>query len=135
MGFQEWTDLPIMRMKDIISLDLGGGSIVNGSQGAVLMYNKDGTSHMDEFDKDDPEYKGVQSACAFEIDLPSSVDEMGFIITYSVVKSSTDNTITMQYFHKWSPWIFSIGISYIGGISVSPSSIYTEYSLQAGTAS
>lgn len=134
MGFQEWTDLPVLRSKDIISLDLGGGSIVDGSQDAILMYNKNGTSYTDEFDKDDSEYRGIQSACIFEIDLPSSVDDIGFIISYSIVKNSTDNTITMLYFHRWAPWMFSVGISYVGGITLSPTTIYTPYSLQTGTA-
>lgn len=131
---QEWKALPTMRSDDIISIDLGGGSIVNGSQCAVLMYSNNGTSYTEEFTNQSPEYIGIQSACAFKIGLPTSANELGILISYSVTKYSTDNTISMQYFHKWSPWAFSISVAYYVGISVSPSSIFTEYSLQCGTA-
>lgn len=131
---QEWKTLPTMRSDDIISLDLGGGSVVTGSQCAALMYSNNETIYTEEFTNQSPEYIGIQSACAFKIGLPTSADELGMFISYSVTKYSTDNTISMQYFHKWSPWVFSISVSYYVGISVSPSSIFTEYSLQCGTA-
>lgn len=133
LGTFEWIDLPLMRLKDIISIDLGGGSIVTGSQYSCLMYTKDNLDYVFEYDSSDENYIGVQSACSFEIDIPSGADALTMLISYSIVRNSTDNTITMQYFHKYLPWLLSISVSYIVGISVSPERIYTQYPLQCGT--
>lgn len=134
LGGCEWLDIPTMKIDDIVSVDLGNGSIVDGSQVLSVQYEKDGTLYEDAYDSDDENYEGTGTACAFEFNLPNSADSINVLIGYSITNSSDENTICLQYFHKFLPLPVSIGASYIIGISVSPESIFTEYSLQCGTA-
>lgn len=133
LGSYEWNTVPVMRYKDIISIDLGSGSIVKNSQVAVLQYTKNNATYSDEYNAASSEYQGVKTACTFKINLPNSASSMSALIGYSIKTSNPDNTITSQYFHNWCPLPFGVSISYIGGISVSPQSFFTEYNLQCGT--
>lgn len=134
LGGCEWTKLPIMRINDVISIDLGGGSIVNNSQTLTLQYKKDGTLYYDEYSNTDENYCGVGTACAFKVNLPNKADSMSFLIGYSIINSSPERSITLQYFHQFLPCNISISASMYVGISVSPPSLITEYNLQCGIA-
>lgn len=129
LGLFQWKSLPIMRLKDIASIDLKNGSIVTGSQIAVLQYTKNNIAYESKYTADDPEYIGLQSACAFKIDLPNSADEIALVLSYNIRCDSVYNTIAVQYFHKR---IF--GMDSIVGLFLSPSAVFTQYSLQCGTA-
>ncbi len=134
LGGCEWTKLPIMRMNDVISIDLGGGSIVNNSQACTLQYKKDGILYNDEYSNADENYCGTGTACVFKINLPNNADSMSFLISYSIINSFPERSITLQYFHQFLPCNISISASMYVGISVSPSSLITEYNLQCGIA-
>lgn len=134
LGSCEWTKLPIMRLSDVISIDLGGGSIVNDSQVCTLQYKKDGTLNNVEYSNADENYCGTGTACTFKVNLPNKADSMNFLIGYSIINSSPEQSITLQYFHKFLPCNISISASMYVGVSVSPSSLITEYNLQCGVA-
>ena len=132
IGGCEWKKLPVMRLKDIISLDIGSGSIQN-TQVLSVVYTKNGQSYEDAYDRNSNEYRGIGTACAFEFNLPNSADTMSIIIGYTINTPNRDNTISLQYFHKYLPATLSIGVSHVVGISVSLPFARTEYSLQCGT--
>lgn len=133
LGSAEWLDLPTVRDDDIISVDLGAGSIDEESPELCLYYEKNGTVEYENFDENDDNYKGEETACVFEFDLPSSVDSISVLVSYSIVNSSDENTITLLYFHKFLPLPISVGVSYIGGVSLTFEDIFTRYPLQCGT--
>lgn len=134
LGCCQWHDLPIMRIDDIISLDLGGGSIQAGSQMGALYYEKNGVEYEELYYNYSTNYRGTGTACVFEVNLPNSADTISVITSYNIINSNNENTITLQYFHKFLPLNVSISAAYIVGISVSPYSCVTEYNLQCGTA-
>lgn len=134
LGGCEWLDIPILQIDDIVSIDLGDGSVVDGSQILSVQYEKDGELHEDAYDSDDENYQGTGTACVFEYNVPNFPDTINVLIGYSIINSSDENTISLQYFHKFFPFPASISVSHIVGISVSPESIFTEYNLQCGTA-
>lgn len=134
LGGCEWLDIPIVQIDDIVSVDLGDGSMVDGSQILSVQYEKDGTLYEDAYDCDDENYEGTGTACAFEFNLPNFADSINVLIGYSIINSSDENTISLQYFHKFLPFPASVSAAYMVGISVSPESIFTEYNLQCGTA-
>lgn len=134
LGGCKWLELPTMRISDIISIDLGDGSIVSGSQELSVRYEKNGTSYEEAYDSADENYQGIGTACTFEFILPNSADSINVLISYSITNSSDENTISLQYFHKFIPLPVNISVAYDVGISVSPESIFTEYNLQCGTA-
>lgn len=133
-----WLDIPVMRSKDIISIDLGDGSIVNDSPNLLIRYTTtNGEEKEASYNYSMDEYCGTGTACAFEFNLPGgSINdgEMAATISYQMKDSTKENTISLQYFHKFIPFPVSISASYIVGISVSPASCVTEYNLQCGTA-
>lgn len=134
VGYCEWTDMPIVRYNDIISIDLGAGSIVNDSQELVVSYTKSGKTHNETYTKDDENYIGVGTSCSFEYDLKIGMKNLAMVISYSVTRTSNENTISLQYFHKFMPGNISVSVSDIVGISVGPNYTVTEYNLQCGTA-
>lgn len=134
LGGVEWTDMPILRYTDIISIDIGGGSIVNGSQECVLYYENNGVANEELYDSSDENYNGTGTACAFDVNIPLFLDSLSILVGYSIIKSNAENTICLQYFHKNWPFSASVSASYGIGISVSPIKYFTEYNLQIGTA-
>ncbi len=131
-----WTTAPLWRLKDTVSVSMGEGSIVNGTQEAIMQYKYDGVQQTETFDKDDNEYKGVASDCTFLINLPNSltkVSDLAFAVSYEIRGESDAVTVCGQYFHKIGACVTSISLSGEGlGISVSPSTLHRPYSIQCG---
>lgn len=100
----------------------------------MLRYTKNNTSYEETYSNDDDNYCGVGTACTFEYDLKVGMQDLSLVIGYEVTKSSDENTICLQYFHKFLPANISISLSSFVGIAVAPSFACTEYNLQCGTA-
>lgn len=139
IGGYNWERSPYMKLQDVISIDLGAGSLVNDSPQVIIQYTLKGEEEIKEksYNYNSNNYCGVGTACTFKIDWPAWDIKSGSVvglISYQVKSSKRENTITLQYFHKFFPWNISISVSAVVGISVSPESIVTEYNLQCGTA-
>ncbi|MBP3446477.1 MAG: hypothetical protein J6K64_04285 [Clostridia bacterium] len=135
MGACEWYSLPVMRWNDIISIDLGAGSIVNGSQALVIQYEHEDVLYEESYSYLNSEYIGEATKCVFQFDVPELMDSLVVAIGYNIKNESIYNTIYLQYFHNLFPWDLSIGISIeVVGISVTPGINNVPYGLQCGTA-
>lgn len=131
----EWLSVPTWRFDDTISVDIGAGSIVDYSPGAIISYKKNGTEQYDVFNEESTEYKGVGTACVFLIDLPNgitSISNLELTAYYDVLSSSDELTVSGQYFHKILSCTTSIDIGDSLGISVSPIKRHKPYSIQIG---
>lgn len=134
MGACEWDGAPFMKLKDIISLDLGAGSVVNGSQVLVLQYEKDAEFHELSYNENSVEYIGRDTDCIFKFDVPSGIDSLVIAVGYNIKNSSDYNTISLQYFHQYLPGNVDVSVSFYLGISLSTNWGMREYPLQCGTA-
>lgn len=135
LGVCEWLELPIARFIDVISIDLGAGSVVNDSQVLAVQYIRDGAFLETELNADSSYYQGAGTACAFKFDMPYSIDSLVVAVGYSIKNPSNYNTIYLQYFHSYLPVNISVGVSLeVLGISIAPSYGTTPYDLQCGTA-
>lgn len=129
-GVYVWKKMPVMRSKDILSLDISGnGGIKAGTQSAVMQYNKSGQTYEEWFTRNNAEYTGVGTACVFKINLPNICTDLCFVLGYSIDAVDSKNTICIQYFHNFLPAVLSVSLSYFVGISVGPSNTVTEYNL------
>lgn len=139
IGCSQWLVSPIQRDEDIISVDLGGGSLINNSPRAVVQYSSHGKELEYEYHYNSASYCGTGTACAFDICLPTEnldADEGSIVIavSYQIISSNREYTISYQYFHNWLSVDTSVSVSGDGiGISVSPKWLLTEYNLQCGT--
>lgn len=127
-----WNKLPTMRLKDILNLSIGSGSIQNNSQKAYMYFtSSDGNDVTKAYSSKNEAYIGSGYNCTFEIDLPNSAKSIEFYITYDVKSPDKYFTACAQYFHKYFSLTPSPSISEEElGIGVSPSICYSEYSVQ-----
>lgn len=140
LGTCSWLDIPFMRLKDTVDIGLTAGGVIDDSQNLIMRYRRKndpaGEYTEEYFYKSDEEYVGESNNCTFIVDLPNymlvnGVEELDFIITavYEIKPYQTAN-LSLAYYHKNSPCVTSISISYIGGLSLQPESLHTKYSVQ-----
>lgn len=131
-----WLEIPWVTVKDIISVGMQDGSILEEKSCANLTYtDKDGITHFSEYNYRSEEYIGNGPYSVFRIDLPNDADRdnpnMIFTIGTDVRCTRDDITVTGQYFHNKVPLNFAVSIAWYIGISLSPNT-YDEYPIHCG---
>lgn len=135
IGGYNWLKSPVMKLTDVISIDING-SFINDSPGAVLQYTtKNGVEKEYTYNYNSEEYIGEGTSCIFKIDLPWNAEQGSImaLVSYQVSNNNRYNTVYAQYFHYYLPTPIAFSVSFYLGISIESTGV-TEYKLQCGTA-